>query len=77
MERSAIRNPIFLESIEETCRDVYAGDGGKPHRLRYADEGGGQPGHEVGGEVRHLRSAGGHTPGGCGIGDIGWPAGGG
>ena len=24
VERSAIRNPIFLESLEETCRDVYA-----------------------------------------------------
>lgn len=24
VERSAIRNPIFRESVEETCRDVYA-----------------------------------------------------
>ncbi len=53
-----------------------AGDDGKPHRLRYADEGGGQSGHEVGREVFCLRPAGGHAPGGCGVGDIGWPAGG-
>ena len=24
VERSAIRNPIFLESVEETCREIYA-----------------------------------------------------
>lgn len=24
VERSAIRNPIFRESVEETCRDIYA-----------------------------------------------------
>ena len=32
VERSAIRNPIFRESVEETCRGIYAATSpGMPH----------------------------------------------
>jgi hypothetical protein len=61
----------------EAVDGVDPGDEGEPHHLRDADEGGGRPGDDVGGEaLPPLGCTGGHAPGGGGTRDIGCPSGG-